>query len=241
MEGEYNLLIQAARAQFGTIIKQQGLKFAIFNMAYRLNKSFIAGTMLSKKFHGIYFVFLLVLAIGHLSCIKEYSYEGGVAPPVVIDSTVPPITLPVTDLGECSFCNADRDNYEENRWSFKVDSSILCGIIDTAILTPDRDGFTFFGPGSCPAITTMVITVYPENHKLDRDYSQLTLSKVIFTYGELGLPKFLLSTQRGLPFSLTIESYNYQTKMAIGTFSGDVVSAGGKMLQVSGKFKVKLI
>jgi hypothetical protein len=197
--------------------------------------------MLSKKFPGIYFSFLLVLGIGPLSCIKEYSYERGTVPPVVIDSTITPMTPPVPDLSECGFCNADRDNYEENRWSFKVDSSFLCGIIDTAILTPDRDGFTFFGPGSCPAITTTVITVYPENHKLDRDYSQLTLSKVIFTYGELGLPKFLLSTQRGLPFSLTIESYNYQTKMAIGTFSGEVISSEGKILQVSGKFKVKLV
>lgn len=197
--------------------------------------------MLSKKFHPIYFAFLLLPAIVHLSCIKEYSYEGGDAQPVVTDSTIPPSTLPVTDLGECSYCNADRDNYEENRWSFKVDNSFLCGIIDTAILTPDRDAFTFFGRGSCPAVTTTVITAYPENHKLDRDYSQLRLTKVIFTYGELGLPKFLLSTQRGLPFSLTIESYNHQTKMAIGTFSGDVLSAGGKILQVFGKFKVKLI
>lgn len=182
------------------------------------------------------------MAISFTGCIKEYSYEGGTAtPPVVDTSTGPPVTPPAIDFGECGFCNSDRDSYEENRWSFKVGSSFLCGIIDTAILTPDRDGFTFFGPGSCPAITTTVITVYPGDQKLNKDYSKLTLSKVIFTYGELGLPKFLLSTQRDLPFSLTIESYNYQTKMAIGTFSGDVVSADGRTLQVSGKFKVKLI
>lgn len=210
-------------------------------MVYRLYKSLTTGTMLLKKFHRIYFVFLLLPAIAYSGCIKEYSYEGGAPPPVATDSTTPPVTPPPIDLGECSFCNADRDNYEENRWSFKVGNSFLCGTMDTAILTPDRDGFTFFGPGSCPAITTMVITVYPEDHKLDKDYSQLTLSKVIFTYGELGLPKFLLSTERGLPFTLTIESYNYQTKMSVGTFSGDVVSADGKILQVSGKFKVKLV
>ena len=198
--------------------------------------------MFQKRSFNIFLLYFLFLAICISGCIKEYSYEGGIVPPPVIDSSsTPVIPIPVADFPGCAFCSNDRDSYEENRWSFKVGNSFQCGAMDTAILTPDRNGFTFFGPSSCSPTTAMVITVYPENYTLNKDQHDLVISKVVFTYAKLGLPKFLLSTQRGTPFYLTIASYDYQTKMSIGTFSGDVYTADGTMLQVRGKFKIKLI
>lgn len=196
-----------------------------------------------KKIHIICFVFLLVVLLAISGCIKEYSYEGGVIPPSVVDTSQPPMLPPTgTNLPECSFCNSNRDNYEEKRWSFKIGDSLQCGPMDTAILAPGRDAFTFFGPSSCSPITGMVVTVYLDNNILNKDQRNLVLTKVIFTYHTLGLPKYLLSTQRGSLFYLTITSYDHQTKMTTGTFNGEVLSADGTLLQVnSGKFKVKLI
>jgi hypothetical protein len=199
--------------------------------------------MLLKKIHTICFAFLLLLALVHSGCIKEYSYEGGMVSPPIVDSSIPPVVPPTgVALPECSFCNSDRDNYEERRWSFKVGNSLQCGTMDTALVNPERDAFTFFGPSSCSPTTGMVITVYLENNSLDKDQHGTVLSKVVFTYAKRGLPKYLLSTQRGSLFYLTIENYDHQTKMATGTFNGEVLAADGTFLQVnSGKFKVKLI
>lgn len=199
--------------------------------------------MLLKKIHTICFVFLLLLVLANSGCIKEYSYEGGIVPPPIVDSLPPPIVPPTgVDLPACSFCNNDRDNYDERRWNFKVGDSLQCGTMDTALITPGRDAFTFYGPSSCSPITGMVITAYLDNNILNKDQRDLVLTRVVFTYHTRGLPKFLLSTQRGSLFYLTIENYDHQTKMTTGTFNGEVLAADGTFLQVnSGKFKVKLI
>jgi hypothetical protein len=194
-----------------------------------------------KKY--ISFILFLYTVLANSGCIKEYSYEGGMIPPSIVDTSRPPVVVPTgTDLPECSFCNSNRDNYEEKRWSFKVGDSLQCGTMDTAILSPGRDAFTFFGPSSCSPITAMVMTVYLDNIILNKDQRDLVLTKVVFTYHTLGLPRYLLSTQRGSLFYLTITSYDHQTKMTTGTYNGEVLSADGTLLQVnSGKFKVKLI
>lgn len=200
-------------------------------------------TMLLKKLYSIFFS-LLLLAIGLTGCIKEYSYEGGPVPPAVIDSTpAPPVTPnPPIDLPVCDFCNVDRDQYLERRWSFKVGDVLQCGTMDTAHVTPDRDAFTFYGPSSCSPTTGMVITAYLDNYLLNKDQRNLLVTKVVFVYSTLGLPKYLLSTQRGSLFYLTIDNYDHQTKMTTGTFYGEVLAADGTFLQVnSGKFKVKMI
>jgi len=227
----------------GGIKPGQHLKLPNFVTGVKKATSVSNQGMRLKKIHTIFFAFLLLLVLVTSGCIKEYSYEGGIVSPPIVDSSRPPVN-PTTgvDLPECSFCNSDRDDYVERRWSFKVGDTLQCGTMDTAILTPGRDAFTFFGPSSCSPITSMVMTVYLDNIILNKDQRDLVLTKVVFAYHTLGLPKYLLSTQRGSLFYLTIANYDHQTKMTTGTFNGEVLSADGTFLQVnSGKFKVKLI
>ena len=228
----------------GGIKPVQDLKLPNFVNAVIKPTSVTGKGMLLKKIHTSCFVFLLLLVLANSGCIKEYSYEGGPVPPAVIDSTpAPPVTPnPGIDLPVCDFCNVDRDQYEERRWSFKVGDVLQCGTMDTAHVTPDRDAFTFYGPSSCSPTTGMVITAYLDNYILNKDQRNLVITKVVFVYSTLGLPKYLLSTQRGSLFYLTIENYDHQTKMTTGTFYGEVLAADGTFLQVhSGKFKVKMI
>ena len=179
------------------------------------------------------FPLMLLLFAG---CAKEYSYEGG---PVVnpTDTTKPAFAKPWI----CPGC-IGKDTYIESRWSFHNDSSFNCGIIDTAIVSPERTGFTFFGPSSCSLDSGMVITVYLESAVLNSDLHNITTNKVAFYYYDNVGQTFTLITQQGTPFSFTIESYIHQTRIATGTFSGFVFRANGMITNLSsGKFKVKLI
>ncbi len=195
------------------------------------------------KSHAVSLLLLLLLAIGHPGCIKEYSYEGGDVPPPAIDTTtLPTIPLPAVDFPLCNACTSAADSYEELKWSFRAGDSFLCGIIDKAIVNEDRNAFTFFGPSACSSDTSMVITVYLESDTLNRDYQGLVIPKVVFYFSKLGFSKFLLTTQPDTPFTLTINSYDHRSKMTTGSFSGYTYKPDGtKLLVHSAKFKVKLI
>lgn len=198
--------------------------------------------MTIKQLHSISFSFLVALVAFIHGCTKEYSREGLDTTTPVID-TVPPQQPPPPDTtSSITFCTAcaGRDKFEENWWSFKAGNSFYCGMMDTAIVTPERNGFTFFGPSACSSDTSMVITVYPENYILNKDQQGLQIQKVSLRFTKFGAPKYLLATEPGTPFSLTIDSYDHQSKMTIGTFSGYAYQPDGTTLLVSGKFKVKL-
>lgn len=194
--------------------------------------------MLKKKLHSIVFYFLIVLLFHNSGCVKEYSRERNVVIPPTIDST-PVVQAPGFPV--CAACDG-RDSYEEGRWSFKAGDSFFCGIMDTAFTNVDRTAFTFFGPSACTSDTNMVISVYPDSYTLDRDQRSLFIPKATFYLAKRGFSKFLLVSRADTPFSVTIESYDHQTKMVIGTFSGNVYKPDGSIVLVhSAKFKVKLL
>jgi hypothetical protein len=198
--------------------------------------------MPNKQRYG-FVIFLLLISAIIQNCTKEYSYERQDTTPPVIDTTPSQQTPPPDTTSITSFCAAcaGMDKFEENRWSFKAGNSFYCGIMDTALMTPERTAFTFFGPSSCSLDTSMVVTVYIDNDVLNKSLQGIVIPKVDFRFTKLGAPKYLLISQPGTAFTLTIESYNHQTKMTIGTFSGYAYKGDGTIQQVnSGKFKVKL-
>lgn len=198
--------------------------------------------MTTKQLHSICFFFSLLVILNQ-ACTKEYSREAINSSTPPITDTTPPQQVPPysTDFPFCLSC-VDKDKFEENRWSFKAGDSFLCGIMDTAILTRDRTAFTFFGPSACSLDTSMIISVYLEPYVLNRNYNNLLIPKVAFYYSKLGASFYPLISKTGTPFSVTIDSYNHQTKMTIGTFTGQAYKPDGSALLVSsGKFKVKLL
>lgn len=182
---------------------------------------------------------ILVAATCLPGCIKEYSYEGGTLPPIIIDTLLPPPPPVTPDFLACDSCEG-RDKFEENRWSFKAGNSFVCGIIDTAIVDSDRRAFTFFGPSACSMDTSMAVSVYLESYKLDKSQQGLVIPRIAFYFNKFGMSDHLLINRTGTPFIVTIDSYDHNTKMTIGTYTGNAYKPDGNTLLVQGKFMVRL-
>jgi hypothetical protein len=182
-------------------------------------------------------VFLIVIS----SCAKEYSFEGANPRPAMDTVRLPP-PPPSYDFPVCSFCNSLPPTPDLWTWSFKMENVPACGKADTAIVLNDRTVFTFFGPSSCSGDTGMVITVYLQNDTLNRDIRYLSTNKVSFFYYDRVTPSYIFMSQVYSPFSLSLENYNHQTRIATGKFEGSALRSDGHWVSInSGRFKVKLL
>lgn len=181
-----------------------------------------------------FFVFVIL----HFGCAKEFSFERDGSP--VVRDTIP---VPVV-VNEFPFCAACVTNTGTglSEWSFKSRNSVLCGKADTAIINPDRNAFTFFGPSSCSGDTGIVVSVYLEGNVLNRDITNITTNHNAFYYYDRVTPSYIYMNPISSFFWVTIASYNHQTKIATGTFQGYVIRTNGTGTNIeSGRFTVKLL
>jgi hypothetical protein len=185
----------------------------------------------------VIFLFLLLL-LTQVSCNKEYSFEGDDVP--VVADTIP-VPVVINEFPVCPACVANT-GASVSEWNFKSRNSVLCGKADTAIINLERNAFTFFGPSSCSKDSGMVITVYLEGDSLNRDITNLTSSHNAFYYYDRVAPSYIFISQANSLFTVTITSYNHQSRIATGTFHGNVIRANGNGAGIeSGKFTVKLL
>lgn len=181
---------------------------------------------------------LSLISLVIAGCAKEYSYEGG-----EINVRVDTIRVPVGHTDPvCPAC-INNTIPQLSQWNFKSGNWLLCGEADTAIISPERTAFTFFGPSACSADTGMIISVYLEpEQRLDRDRNNITTNRNAFYCYDNVRPSYIFSSQSNVPFQVTIESYVHATRIATGTFNGNVKLANGGSANISfGRFKVKLI
>lgn len=182
----------------------------------------------------VHIILFSFLALFVESCVKEYSYEGGIVPPIDTTINTPPVPY------SCPSC-IGTDDFIEGKWSFYNGNNFFCGIIDTAIAAPQREGFTFFGPSACSLDSGLVMTISTEPAFLNQDIHNSTTTRVGMYYYDNAGQTHPFITQPGFHFSVTIDSYIYQTKIMTGTFSGFVFKPGGQQTSLTGKFKVKII
>jgi hypothetical protein len=186
---------------------------------------------------------MVLLAVCNTDCRKEYSYEGGSAPSV--RDTVPPPPPPppiVYELPFCASCAVYTNPIQLNKWSLKAGNAFACGTLDTAIINLERTSFTFFGPSTCSRDTGLVMTVYVENEKLNRDISNLVINRVAFYYYDRVTPSHIYMNMPNVAFSVVVDSYNHQTKILTGSFRGSALRRNGSAASISeGRFKVKLL
>lgn len=187
--------------------------------------------MIKRVVNIIFLTFGLFL----FSCEKEYSYEGGIIP-VIIDTSIHTSPAPYI----CPPC-IGADDFVEGKWSFYNGGRFFCGIVDTAIAAPQRNGFTFFGPSACSPDSGLVMTISVDPVILNQDISNSTTTKVGMYYYDHAGQTHPFMTQPGYHFSVTIDSYIYQTKMMTGRFSGFVFKPNGQQTSLTGKFKMKLL
>jgi hypothetical protein len=190
-----------------------------------------------------FFIAAAVMLLCFAACTKDYSYEGGpgtvpVLPAPPDTSSNPGVPNPaLQDFDYCAACDST-DALQLSSWSFKIDTSFLCGKVDTAILNYDRDAFTFFGPSACGDSTGLIFSVYLGATALDRDFYNFTVPFASFHYYHTTTP-YLNAVDES--FKLTITSYIHATGIATGTFSGVGYREDGVPAAIhSGKFIIRL-
>lgn len=190
---------------------------------------------------GFFFFFYFLTLIA--ACRKEYSYEGGSMQDstILFDSAVRQesteaagITFPI-----CKGCNSI-DTSSAYKWSFKVGHAFLCGNVTKAVISPNGDAMTFFGPSACSEDSGLIITAYFNNQVLNKDQSNITADRAALEYYDNTTMSDILQSQQPNIFSLTINSYIRQTGVTIGTFSGSVADRNGNIIKIdSGKYTIK--
>ena len=148
-------------------------------------------------------------------CAKDYSYEGGPAVDTLTDTLFVHDSTVVSDtrFPYCEGCHFTNDTISLF-WKFTFDTSLLCGNISNAVITPGREGFTFFGPSSCSVDTGLVMTVFLDTaNALNKDQYNITTNNVSLQYYDNTTQSdIFISTRPSILF--TIDSYNHSTGMA---------------------------
>ena len=187
---------------------------------------------------------VLYLAGFAVGCAKEYSYEGGPPPdtaavpdPIGLPDTTG--TLPPPPVAGCNSC-AITDTSSASKWRFEVDGRQVCGFVTRAVLSPDADAMTFFGPSSCSRDSGLIITAYFQNQSLKEDQTNLTATQAELEYYDNTTLTDFLQSRSTHPFTVTIYQYSSQTGQATGHFSGRVVDKAGNPVEVtSGSFIIQ--
>jgi hypothetical protein len=180
-----------------------------------------------------------------MGCAKEYSYEyrAIVLDSIPVpDSTIIIDTLPATPPDEefaCSNCDS-LEAREQFTWSFKVGKRKICGTIKESYTNDEKTGFTFFGPSSCAADSGLMISAYFQPVSLLTDVSNVIAHRANFQYyGNVANNQYLSSW---IPhnFSVVIDAYTNDNKVAVGHFSGHAFVFNGDSIAVSsGTFRIK--
>jgi hypothetical protein len=182
----------------------------------------------------------LIISLCNCGCSKEYSYEGGTLPDVVIieDSTTQPDTIAGAPIGlpvcgSCSGTNA----LPLFTWNFKNGNSVLCGTFTRGII----NNVPLFGPSACSLDTGIIITAYFDTDVFDRNKTNISADRVIFEYYDNVKPSLILKSWLPHKFMFIIDQYIHQSSTAVGRFSGYAFTESGDSSFVhSGKFHIKL-
>lgn len=188
-------------------------------------------------------VCLILILTNFTHCAKEYSFEGGGTPniPSVTDTTstrgsanTGGIILPT-----CKGCEIT--DTSSVKWSFKIGNSLLCGFVTNAVPSPDKTAMTFFGPSACSLDSGLIITAYFDYEVMNRDQKNLTAGFTAMEYYDNTTGLDVMKSKAPNVLSLTMNIYNRQTGIAMGTFSGWVIDKNGARVKIDdGKFKIKL-
>ncbi len=216
------------------------LFFNLFKPFVSLSTNYFyqALSMLRKSFYKIFILITICVQVsGFYSCTKEYSYEGGLAIdtiPAPIHDTIP---KPVNNFPSCPACSSVNTS-DTLFWSFKYNAALLCGSVTNSVITPERNGFTFFGPSKCSLDTGLVMTVFLDPVALDMDKLNINSTNVALEYYDNTTLSDIFISNRHL-LSFTIDSYVHGKGIAKGSFEGNVKLKDGTLKPITdGKFTI---
>lgn len=172
------------------------------------------------------------------ACMKDYSYEGESIPPPVIYPAPPPSAIPA--YAYCADCKG-RDKFEYGRWSFWVDTNFFCGIVTDGVASPERTGFTFFGPSTCSVDTGLIMTIFlPNNIALKSDQYNVISQRATLEYYDNATPSDMFISRNTTEMTFVLDQYIHNTLIARGRFFGKVYDKQGAVINITnGKFEFK--
>lgn len=170
--------------------------------------------------------------------MKEYSYEGGPAIDTIPIPTHDTTMKPGNSFPFCQGCTSINTPMTLF-WSFRYDTSLLCGSVTNSVITPERNGFTFFGPSTCSLDTGLVMTVFLDPDALDMDKLNITTNNVALQYYDNTTFSDIFISNRHL-ISFTIDSYIHNSGITKGTFEGLVKRKDSTLIAITdGKFTIQ--
>jgi hypothetical protein len=198
--------------------------------------------MKPRKFVTTATVVLALLAgMCNAGCFKEeYSYEGRSTPPA--DSTINTDTttdIPLNNLPvlQCHLCN--NDPVKSMQWRFMYGTKPLCGTATKAVMSPEKNALTFYGPSACSVDTGLIINAFFDV-LLDQSRSNVRAAQASFHYYNKNSADDVFRSLPAFPFTLVIDQYTPETKTAAGHFSGDAFTHTGLHIAVdSGTFLIR--
>ncbi|MGN6247334.1 MAG: hypothetical protein ACTHNG_03200 [Ginsengibacter sp.] len=195
----------------------------------------------SKSNNPALLILLLPIIFLHTGCAKEYSNEG--IDTIVSNAPLPDSTIFLSDsnnvFSSCSLCNP-KDKLEIGSWNFKTGDKYVCGhTTNSGFFSGNtKKDITFFGPSSCSVDTGVVVSAF-FSLPLDQNRYNLSTTQIEFYYYDNNASKDIFISEPQKTFSVTIDTFNYQTRIAIGSFAGTVFRANGDTALVrDGNFKV---
>jgi hypothetical protein len=179
----------------------------------------------------------LLLSAG---CRKEYSYEGGPSTVAPVDTGVTTEPLPPAPLiGVCAACT-DAAGSDPATWGFRLEGIAACGPVTRAVMSIEKNAFTFFGPSSCSSDSGLIITAYFNEPFFTQDRSGLPAASAFLSYYDNTTNNDFLSSNNQHRITVWIDNYLHATRTATGTFSGSALTPDGKVHPVTaGKFRIQ--
>ena len=199
---------------------------------------------------------VLILYFSALSsCSKEYSCEGC----FIRDTITPTDSLPsdttifvdttkidsILHIPLCNTCDSTQP-LALNSWSFKVNNSYVCGVVDSSSFDTEKYSFDFWGHLQCSKDTgfRIVAFFYPLKFTTDR-FNFSTTNQSFGIQDRINYMNpwagFILrtdfSTTPHHTIKVVVDTFNNSTKLMVGRFYGYAYTKNNEKSFVDGKFR----
>jgi len=180
---------------------------------------------------------LLTVWLSQVGCAKEYSFEG--ADTVTATININPGNTAIVPVSNCPGCK-QQETLAIGQWNFIAGNHYYCGVTENAGFIGTNVTFTLFGPSTCSPDSGLVMTVYMPVPLAENTFNLAARHAAFYYYDHNGPADMYISRADGL-FAVQLTSYLYDTRIATGTFAGNVYTPGGDTVYVEkGNFKVRL-
>ena len=188
-------------------------------------------------------------------CSKEYSCEGC----FIKDTNPPTDTLPsdttlfvdttkidsTLNIPRCNTCDSTKP-LALNSWSFKVNNSYVCGVVDSSLFDTEKYSFDFWGHIQCSRDTGFRVVAFFNPLKFTADRFNVSTTNQSFILQDRinymnpwngYLLRTDFSTTPYHTIKVVVDTFSNSTKLIVGRFYGYAYTKNNEKSYVDGKFR----